>query len=215
MPRLIVQPLTRPLSGSVPVPEEQLPVLLPEDVADPTIAAAYVQGQKQTYANVLVALHDSFMDQSCVAAHPGADAHLCGLSGHVRLNHITTPFFVRQDLTDPAQFNYFSPSGATLGQFADAVRATMLRFQTLQQSSEETVATAPGVHVSNCGQHIVLLNNPWFGVAAQKNATVSDPSGTPLTLHDALRDWALGTTVAAIDTQPSSKSSCVATTGEQ
>lgn len=188
---------------------------LPEDVADPTIAAAYAEGQKQNYANVLVAAHDSFMDQSCVAAHPGADAHLCGLGSHVRLNHITTPFFVRQDLRDPVQFGYFGLTGASLGQFADAVHATMQRFATLPQSSEEKVTAAPGVHVSNCGQHIVMLNSPWFGVAAQQNASVADQAGAPVTLHDGLRDWVLGKPSVAIDTHPSTKSSCLATTGEQ
>lgn len=42
------------------------------------------------------------LDASCVAAHP-ADGWKCSDRMHVLLNHIATPFFFREDFTDPNQ----------------------------------------------------------------------------------------------------------------
>ncbi|MCA9619797.1 MAG: hypothetical protein KC731_12310, partial [Myxococcales bacterium] len=190
---------------------------LPEDVDDPTIRDNWVLGLQYRYDNTYLALWQAFLDESCVAAHPGADAHLCSEGGFVRLNHITTPMFVRQDLRDPVMFGYFGSTGATMAQFAAAVRKTMLRVPDIQANAIEknAIVKAPGVHVSNCGQHIVLMNSPWFGVAAQNNATVETQGGMPVTLHDALGAWIGGANVVAIDTDPSAISVCAATTNDQ
>jgi len=189
---------------------------LPEDIDDPTIRANWIGGLQTRFAT-RQEYYDLHNDESRVAAHPGADAYLCDLPSHVRLNHITTPYFLRQDLRDPVQYGGFQLTGASLAQFATAVRKTALRVPDIQTNAEEKadIVRAPGVHVSNCGQHIVLLNPPWFGVATQGNATVETPNGTPITVHDALGSWILGNTVSAIDTQPSTLSVCAATSSEQ
>ena len=189
---------------------------LTEDVADPTVAASYLAQQKLVYT-AQKEIYDAHLDDTCVAAHTADDAYLCSSTGHVRLNHITTPYFARQDLTDPVQYNFFAVSGGTMQQFSDAVLKTMKRVADVGSTAEEKadITVAPGAHVSNCGQHIVMLNSPWFGVAANGNATVEAPNGTALTVHDALGAWATGTPINAIDTLPSTISVCAATTSDQ
>ncbi|MBI4955596.1 MAG: hypothetical protein HY908_26490 [Myxococcales bacterium] len=190
---------------------------LPEDVTDPTIAATYLTGMQAQWTTVKQTLYHAFTDESCLALHPGADAYLCGLTSHLQLDHTTTPFFSRQDLTDPVSAQYLEAAGATIPQIAAWTYTSMLRLAGALQSSEEqaSMTVAPGSYASNCGQHIVMLNSTWFGVAQQNNATVEGAGGTPLTVHDALGAWMLGTPIAAIDTEPSTVSFCPATTSEQ
>ncbi|MCA9600155.1 MAG: hypothetical protein KC776_42925 [Myxococcales bacterium] len=189
---------------------------LPEDVDDATMRESWQIGIQHRYDEAFVALYDAHLDESCVAAHGGASPELCSLGSHVRLNHVTTPFFDRQDLSDPVQFGYFSSAGGTMTQLVDAIEKTAKRLPDIKNSAEEKseIARAPGVHVSNCGQHIVMLNGPWFGVAQNGNATV-ELSGNPITVHDAMVSWIAGNPVAAIDTNPSTTSSCAATTSDQ
>lgn len=189
---------------------------LPEDVADPTVRERWQLGIETRHA-VLSELYHPFHDESCLAAHSADEAYLCGFFTHVRLEHITTPFFVRQDLRDPVQFGYYQETGAALGDFATAVHLTMTRFPAILSTAEEKddMLRAPGVHVSNCAQHIVMLNNPWFGVAQANNHTVEDAAAAPTTVHDALGAWVAGSAVEAIDTQPSSIAVCPSTTNDQ
>lgn len=185
---------------------------LPQDFEDTTLGSKFETGLKVRYTDTYQALYDAHLDESCVASHTGADAYLCALGAYVRLNHITTPFFVRQDLRDPVQFGYIGATGATLAQQAAAIRKTMLRFADIKNTAVEkgSIARVPGVQTSNCGQHIVLLNNAWFGVATSGNANVNGQ-----TLHDALTSWIAGNSVNVIDSEPSTLSTCIATTGEQ
>ena len=113
--------------------------------------------------------------------------------------------------------NGLQAAGATLPQYAKWTYASMLRLADVKNTAEEktAVAVAPGSYSSNCGQHIAMLNGPWFGTAQTGNATVEIESGTPLTLHDALGAWATGTPIAAVDTHPSTVSFCPPTTSDQ
>jgi hypothetical protein len=194
-----------------------LPV--PEDVDDPVVASKYLDGMKAQWTNVRGTLYQGFADESCMAAHAGADAYLCGLGTHVQLNHMTTPFVTRQDLTDPVSYGSLEAAGATMDQYASWTHKSLQRVSGVLGNAEEKTAItkAPGVHASNCGQHIVMLNGPWFGVAAMGNATVKNTGagGAALTLHDALGAWANGTTIEAIDTHPSTISVCAQTTKDQ
>lgn len=194
-------------------------VFLPlvEDVDDPVIAERYDAGLRGQWANVRQDLYQGFGDESCLAAHTGDDAYLYGLTGHVQLNHITTPFFSRQDLTDPVTYPILQLAGASLAQYAEWTRVSMQRLASVPTTAEESsaISVAPGSHASNCGQHIVMLNGPWFGVAQNGNATVETADGTAWTVHDARVAWAMGTPIEALDTQPSTVSECAAATSEQ
>lgn len=190
---------------------------LPEDITDPTVAQTFASAQAKHYVDRHQGVWRSHLDESCLAAHEGTpDEHLCALHSHVRLNHLTTPFFVRQDLRDPVQFNsYLNMTGLTLNGQAEAIQRTMERYRDVQDDAEEDVGVAAGIHVSNCGQHIALINPVWFGVANSGNHTVTDDDGVDTTIHDALDAWAMGQGVPAIDVEPAALSSCPNTTGEQ
>jgi hypothetical protein len=190
---------------------------LPEDIDDPAISALWSSAIQADWTKTHEALYHGFADETCLAAHPGADAYLCGFSSHVQLNHITTPFVTRQDLTDPVVYQYFSAMDATMAQYATWTRKSLERVPDVKANAEERakITLAPGVYASNCGQHIVLLNGPWLGVSAGTNATVQNADGTPLTMHDALTSWATGTPIVALDTPASTTSVCVATTQDQ
>jgi hypothetical protein len=189
---------------------------LPEDVADPALAKAYADVLPVRFQEVFRNLYDAHLDESCVAAHPGADAHLCTNWSHLRLNHVTTPYFLRHDLSDPVVFTGFKKLGFTLAELAQATKKTLDRHKTVLSEAEEKKAMKrnPGIHASNCGQHIVALNSGWFGVTGNPH-TVEDGGGMPISIHDAFASWAEGNTVQAIDTQPSTKSKCLMTNDDQ
>ena len=190
---------------------------IPEDIDDSAVASKYVAGLKSEWTDTRGTLYRGFADESCVTAHPGEDAYLCALTSHVQLNHTTTPFFTRQDLTDPVAYNYLAAAGATLDQYARWTRTSMERLAGVTTNAEEksAITKAPGAYASNCGQHIALLNSQWFGVAATGNASVQNAGGTPLTLHDALGAWATGTSINALDTIPSTIGVCAPITADQ
>jgi hypothetical protein len=189
---------------------------LPEDIVDPVFAPQYETALPNRHAQVFETLWNAHLDESCLAAHPGDDAYLCSLSSHTRLNHVTTPFFVRQDLRDPVTFGAFKTAGVSLDDYADSLALTMDRFASMLDVAEEkdAMTRAPGVYVTNCEQHIAALNAGWFGLAADAG-TVDLPNGMPLTMHDGLAAWIMGTTIGAIDTHPSTKSYCLPTTNDQ
>ena len=188
----------------------------PEDIVDPVFAPQYEAVLPNRHAQVFEELWNSHLDESCLAAHTGDDAYLCSLGSHARLNHVTTPFFVRQDLRDPVSFGAFKAAGVSLEDYANSLATTMDRYTAMLDTAEEksAMSRAPGVYVTNCEQHIAALNGGWFGTAASP-ATVELPGGMPITLHDALGAWITGTSIQAIDTEPSTKSVCIMTTSEQ
>jgi hypothetical protein len=62
--------------------------------------AAYYSDPNTT----LVKQYDNWQavfDTSCLSVHSGPDAYLCRDRKHVLLNHVSTPFFIREDFTDP------------------------------------------------------------------------------------------------------------------
>lgn len=87
---------------------------LVEDITDPAIAAKWDAGLRTSWTTVRTQLYSGFSDESCLARHRGDDAYLCGLTTHVQLHHLTTPFFTRQDLVDPVTFNSFVSTSAWL-----------------------------------------------------------------------------------------------------
>jgi hypothetical protein len=188
----------------------------PEDLPDKTFGSTLASFLPQRYQETFVQVWNAHLDESCVAAHPGADAYICSLGSFVRLNHITTPFFVRQDLRDPVSFRALGEAGLSITDFAEGLEVTMARYKTLlsMASEKNKMTRKPGIHISNCEQHIVALNPLWFGIGANP-FVVTRPNATPLTVHDALAAWIGGADVEAFDTNPSTTSMCVKTTDEQ
>jgi hypothetical protein len=188
----------------------------PEDIPDAALGATLASFLPERYQETFVETWNSHLDESCLAAHPGEEAYICSLGSFVRLNHITTPFFVRHDLRDPVSYKALGEAGLAENDFAEALELTMARYKTLLSDAleKDQMTRAPGIHVSNCAQHIVALNPLWFGIGANP-ATVDLPNGMPITVHDALAAWIGGADVKAIDTHPSTASKCAMTTDEQ
>lgn len=153
---------------------------------------------------------DAHVDQSCASAHQGADLWQCDWNPHVRLNHLTTPFFQRADLGDPNASQSFEAAGASKMEFASWQRTTSMSVPDVVASAEEksSIVRRPGIYSPACGQHVALTNNDWFFTA-----TVKDSGGKPLSFHDALRAWVDGADVVAVDTVPPSLSACAKTNG--
>ncbi len=149
---------------------------------------------------------NSFLDESCVAHRlPQGDEWRCAGGGHLLLNHVTTPFFVRMDLTDSNVVDENVSIGVTPDDFAMATQAMMLALPNIQNTAVEADAIdfVPGVFGPNCGQHIVLMNG---GQIHQEK--VDDSSGTSTSVYEAIIRWLQGQEVFAVDEHPAVSSIC-------
>lgn len=172
-----------------------------EDLGDPAATAAFTAYDRDTYwPSVIVGAWNGFADASCLAGHAPSEQWECGQNEHVVLNHITTPFFVRQDLRDRQVGTRYLNAGATEAQLATAYRTTISRLIDVPQDAEERAAITfvPGVYAPNCGQHVGLSSDEWW-----ETATLSG-----LTYRQAVGSWLNGNAVNLIDTHPTSLSTC-------
>lgn len=127
-----------------------------------------------------------YYDESCVSTLAGTDdAFRCADDTYVMMNHITTPFFVRQDLQDTT--GIADLFGVPLDDNERAVAETLRLVSEIQGTALETIPVAPGVYGPNCAQHVALETNDWWRVA-----TVEDAYGTPFTFQGAALAWYLG-----------------------
>ncbi len=114
-----------------------------------------------------VALQNPQLDDSCVAAHPGAAAYLCDDPGYVELNHITTPFFQIQDLSDSNQLEAMqraSDLNPTPAQFSQKLHDQLNELVNIRNTAVEksAISVAPGVVGRNCGIHVTWGDDDGF-----------------------------------------------------
>lgn len=181
---------------------------LPERFKDPVTAQA-IEDNARDMAENEAALYDAFWDESCVQMLGDTpDWWRCVDATYVELNHITTPFFHRMDLTDS------NPAGAFLENFGvpvDEFAAATIEQLALAPDIQTTAAEAdqinfvPGIYGPNCGQHLALTTNNYFLVS-----TVEDATGTPRTFDEALRAWLSGVDIFIVDEHPAQRSTCPA-----
>lgn len=164
------------------------------DITDATAAAANVQAQMDGFAENAVLT--PFRDESCLAAHPPDEDWMCGSNTHVRLNHITTPFYQRMDLIDGTSISPYTPLGLTAMDVGPWNRATALRLPDIQTQGEEgaMLARAPAIYGPLCAQHVGITNSAYYGTA-----TLEDANGLPWTVHDSLISFLAGNDFAAVD----------------
>lgn len=102
-------------------------------------------------------------DDSCIAHHTALDAGsdwICMSDNHVITNHITTPFFLRQDLRDSLVSGNFAEAGfGTLDDYGRLTREELQRLPQIQGASEEVITDVPGVFGPQCGDHESLARN--------------------------------------------------------
>jgi hypothetical protein len=165
-----------------------------------------------------------YRDESCMETLAD-DPRDCFHTNELRLNHVTTPFFIRADLADPKTVAPIfearllvepnSPgtpkSPEILKSVAEWSRATALRFKDVMTTATEKdkYTITPGVYGNLCQQHIALTNDDWFF-----EATLKDKNGVEKSFHDALKDWLDGKAVEIVDTVPPTLSTCKVTTDQ-
>lgn len=104
------------------------------------------------------------LDQSCLQHAQRQDRKWCSDAVYVLKHHITTPFFVSQDLNDPVLWKWLDawqlvPDTLTL---AHIVREQLYD---LGVAGAEPRSFAPGVFAPHCGIHELLSNRHFFDVA--------------------------------------------------
>jgi hypothetical protein len=134
------------------------------------------------------AIDASCLDPAYAAAHNAVGVHpeICYDTTYTLLNHITTPFFARQDINDPlGREKYMQwllyPNGPA---FTAAQAAQLVDTATLA-GGLEPIAVTPGVSGTHCQQHVTVLTGDFF------SDTPVFPAGGPvgLSFHDLLWNW--------------------------
>ncbi len=181
---------------------------IPEVLGDP-VDAAILEERTRLQGELKLDVYHPFWDESCVQLlGDGPDSWRCAEGSYTTLNHITTPFFQRMDITDPRPSSSFVPLlDSTLDEFADAVLASLALLPDIGTTAFEAdqIDFIPGVFGSNCSQHTALTSNSYFLVH-----TVDDDSGFPRTFDEALRAWLMGSSVFIADEHPAQTSTCAA-----
>jgi len=117
-------------------------------------------------------------DRSCLLYHFNDPAQ-CTDTHHILTDHLTTPFFVRMDETDPNGLRDYTDDGIFVAgspdpdpetdvheplsqeEFARAVRRDVLALALVQQNAHERflINVAPGAFSPRCSQHDELRSN--------------------------------------------------------
>lgn len=136
------------------------------------------------------------IDGSCqlgayAAAHNAVGVHpeICYDTTYTLLNHVTTPFFARQDIHDTLGDDRYVdwllyPSGADF----TAAQAAQLMYTATFSGGLEPISFTPGVSGTHCRQHVNVLTGDFF------TDTPNFPAGwpAPLPFHDLLSNWIFG-----------------------
>ena len=165
--------------------------LLPADRAEALEAL-----QDQTWAQLLAAESPlPFTDESCLGYYEGTDDEaLCYRPDYLMLHHITTPFFVRQDLRDVTETA--EAAGITEDEHQEAVVEMLGAMATLPDTATEgeSFTRTPGAYGPNCAQHVALEMSAWW-IESQ----VLDSDGAPWSFQEAVFAWYQGADVAIVD----------------
>ncbi|MCP4246749.1 MAG: hypothetical protein GY778_06840 [bacterium] len=177
------------------------------EVLDDPILVQLVEDNTRQGAELQSDLYHPFWDQSCVQMLGGTpDWWRCVSATYVTLNHITTPFFQRMDITDSRSAGTFlAEYGVPLDAFADGVIASLALLPDIDTTAAEAgqINFVPGVYGSNCSQHVALTTNNYFLIS-----TLDDANSIPHTFDQALRAWLMGADVFIVDEHPAQTSTC-------
>jgi Pectinacetylesterase len=120
---------------------------------DPARGCSYEAFNKATRASINLGLYGSLDDVSCAQWHatnaPGTEWR-CSDGEHVTMHHLSTPFFLRQDLQDPQIGGEFVAAGfGTPSEYAQRVESELRALPV----PEEPRGATPGVFAPQCGDH--------------------------------------------------------------
>ncbi len=151
-------------------------------------------------------------EASCEASHGATGgAWKCASDTFVMLNHLTTPFFVRQGLSDGLISDVYVKGGLRSGGevidlrvFGELVRASFEAFPQLPQTAIEgaAYAKAPGAYGPACPKHETLRSTPdTFSVTIGSG-------GEDLRMFDVWRRWRDGGAPQVAVTQSRTDTTC-------
>lgn len=109
------------------------------------------------------------------------------------MNHVTTPFFARQELRDIGERAELAAIPSDVHE--QGVHDTMLALADLQEDAVERdqIETTPGAFPPHCGQHAALESSQWWF-----DNGVSDGSGV-VWFQAAFLRWQGGAEVGLVD----------------
>jgi hypothetical protein len=150
-------------------------------------------------------------EETCDAAHvSNGEGWRCASDTFVMLNHLTTPFFVRQGLADGLISDVYVEGGLRYGgqpmdlrAFGGLVRDHLRTFPTLAETALEGTALtkAPGAFGPACSKHETLRSN---GDTFAVTITV----GEPLAMFDVWQRWRLGQSPSVVVTETPADTRC-------
>jgi hypothetical protein len=151
-------------------------------------------------------------EASCDASHAASGGGWkCASDTFVMLNHLTTPFFVRQGLADGLISEVYVKGGLQhagepmdLRVFGGLVRSSFEAFPQLPATALEgaSIAKAPGAFGPACPKHETLRSSrDTFGVTI-------DRDGEPLRMFDVWRRWRDGGSPTVAVTQTGADTTC-------
>jgi hypothetical protein len=126
---------------------------------DPVRGCSYETFTQATYQEVHVNFEARRGDESCQQWHsanlPGTEWR-CGDAEHVNQNHLTTPFFIHQDLQDTQVGGTFvDPNFGTPSDFARRVEDELRNMEV----PEEPRGAMPGLFLPQCTDHESFTND--------------------------------------------------------
>ena len=157
---------------------------------------------QSTWDTTYVPLWQSRPDESCQEANPeGSEtAWLCMDTAYLQMNHLTTPFFLRQDELDSnlsAAFRAPAPdgSGATDEAYSTAVATYLIAVSQAHIDGIEAagIESAPGIFGPRCERHTALTSDTYF------IDDVITSGATESSFQDAVIDWLTGSDALWLD----------------
>ena len=119
------------------------------------------------------------LDQSCIQQSRPKDRKRCLDVAYVLKHHVTTPFFISQDLNDPVVWNWLNDWKLMSNEYelAQIVHDELLDLST---AGIESRPVPPGIFGPHCGAHELLSNDSFFGVSIGQK-----------TFYQTLYDWVI------------------------
>jgi hypothetical protein len=142
--------------------------------------------------------HDALGGDPLSYGHPQA----CYWNTYAQLNHITTPVFVRMDISDPLgarpfdEWNLYPSHDAYWAALVDQL--TVFGTDPPPATVLEPPTKPPGIYAPNCGQHVAIQTNRGF---FRHTVAPGGAYAVPLTFHDLLVNWLNGLPVGPLTQQ--------------
>ena len=151
----------------------------------------------EEYNRVQVGQRNAQLDDSCMAAHPTAP-YLCHDDAYLEMNHITTPFFQIQDISDPLMVPALLEGGVgtSATQISQGLHDQISALPNIRNTAFEkaSINFAPGVVARNCALHVTWSSDDGF--LGKKIRT--GPGATAYSYYDVLWNWMTGVSPSVV-----------------